>query len=125
MVNNGIIFVTGATGKQGGAVAGKLAQLGFKVKALCRNPDSAKSQNLLKDNIEIVQGDLDKISSFEGHLKNAYGVFSVQTFEHGIEKEIKQGTTLATLAKKSGVAHFLYSSVAMAGNNTGNPMLLI
>ena len=121
MANSGIIFVTGATGKQGGAVAGKLADLGFTVKALCRQPDSVNAQNLRKQNMEIVQGDLNDISSFEGHLKKAYGVFSVQTFEHGIEKEIKQGTALATLAKKFDVRHFLYSSVALADANTGIP----
>jgi uncharacterized protein YbjT (DUF2867 family) len=45
----------------------------------------------------------------------------VQTFENGIEKEMKQGIGLANLAKEYGVNHFLYSSVAGADLNTGIP----
>jgi uncharacterized protein YbjT (DUF2867 family) len=39
------IFVTGATGNQGGAVAASLINKGFKIKALTRNIASVKAQN--------------------------------------------------------------------------------
>ncbi|MCW3120039.1 MAG: 3-ketoacyl-(acyl-carrier-protein) reductase [Chitinophagaceae bacterium] len=121
MTNNKIIFVTGATGNQGGAVARNLLKQGFTVKALTRDIHSDKALNLKKLNIEVVKGDLNDAGTYLGYLKDVYGVFSVQTFENGVEKEIRQGITLATLAKESGVKHFLYSSVAAAHLNTGVP----
>ena len=119
MTNNKTIFVTGGTGNQGGAVARNLTQQGFIVKVLTRNPTSIKSENLKKMNIEVVKGDLNNADTYREYLKNVYGIFSVQTFENGVEKEINQGITLATVAKEFGVKHFLYSSVFGADLNTG------
>ena len=113
--------MTGGTGNQGGAVARNLTQQGFIVKVLTRNPTSIKSENLKKMNIEVVKGDLNNADTYREYLKNVYGIFSVQTFENGVEKEINQGITLATLAKEFGVKHFLYSSVFGANLNTGVP----
>ena len=121
MTNNKTIFVTGGTGNQGGAVARSLLQQGFTVKVLTRNTNSAKAQNLKKLNIELVQGDLNIASTYRKYLKDVYGIFSVQTFEDGIKKEINQGITLATIGKEFGVKHFLYSSVIGANLNTGVP----
>jgi uncharacterized protein YbjT (DUF2867 family) len=115
------IFVTGATGNQGGAVAASLIRNGFKIKVLTRKTDTAKVQNLLRQNAEIVKGDLNDLNSFRDHLKEIDGIFSVQTFKNGVDDEIKQGMDLANLAKEYGVNHFLYSSVAGADNNTGIP----
>lgn len=121
MTNNKTIFVTGGTGNQGGAVARELSQQGFTVKVLTRNPKSAKSQKLKNLNIELVEGDLNNADSYRDHLRNMYGVFSVQSFENGVDKEINQGIRLATLGKELGINHFLYSSVFGAHLNTGVP----
>lgn len=121
MPSNKTFFVTGGTGKQGGAVARNLLKQGFTVKVLTRNINSAKAQNLKKLNIELVKGDLNNADTYRQHLKDVYGIFSVQTFEYGVENEINQGITLATLGKEFGVKHFLYSSVFGAQLNTGVP----
>lgn len=121
MTNNKTIFVTGGTGNQGGAVARSLLQQGFTVKVLTRNTNSAKAQILKNLNIELVKGDLNDASTYRNCLKDVYGIFSVQTFENGVKKEINQGITLATLGKEFGVKHFLYSSVIGAHLNTGVP----
>lgn len=115
------IFVTGATGNQGGAVTTSLIKIGFKVKALTRKPDSVKAQNLQKPNVELIKGDLNDVKSFRHHLKDIDGIFSVQSFENGVDQEIKQGMDLANLAKEFGINHFLYSSIAGADLNTGIP----
>jgi len=115
------IFVTGATGNQGAAVAASLFKNGFAVKALVRKPDPVKAQNLKDQQVELVRGDLNDPDSFRDHLRDMYGVFSVQTFKNGIEREIKQGKDLADLAKEYGVKHFVYSSVSGADLNTGVP----
>ena len=77
MANNKTIFVTGGTGNQGGAVARNLTEQGFTVKVLTRNPNSIKSENLKKMNIEVVKGDLSNADTYREYLKNVYGIFSV------------------------------------------------
>jgi uncharacterized protein YbjT (DUF2867 family) len=121
MTNNKTIFVTGGTGNQGGAVARNLLLQGFTVKVLTRNIYSTNAQNLKKQDIELVKGDLNNADSYREHLKDLHGVFSVQTFENGIGEEINQGIKLATVAKEVGVKHFLYSSVYGADLNTNVP----
>lgn len=81
------ILVTGATGKQGGALINNLIEKNapFKILALTRNTQSASAQKLAKSskNITLVQGNLDNPSEI---FKNAqaqtsepiWGVFSVQ-----------------------------------------------
>jgi uncharacterized protein YbjT (DUF2867 family) len=121
MANSETVFVTGATGKQGGSVARVLSQHGFHLIALTRKTDSDKSRALKKLDIQVVSGDLNDTASYRDYLKGAYGIFSVQTFEQGVDKEIRQGIGLATVAKEFGVRHFLYSSVYGADLNTGVP----
>lgn len=119
-----VVVVTGATGKQGGAVAQHLIQGShFRVRALVRNPDKPAARAIAELGAELVQGDLDDRASVEKALLGAYGVFSVQVYKekNGIEAEIRQGTTLADVAKAAGVQHFVYSSVGSAHRHTGIP----
>lgn len=117
---NQIILVTGATGNQGGIVAKSLlAQNMFKVRAMVRDKSSDKAKALETSGAELAEGDFDDITSLEKALKNVYGVFSMQDFRNGAEKEIAQGKAIAGAAKKMGVNHFLYSSVGGAERNTG------
>jgi uncharacterized protein YbjT (DUF2867 family) len=109
------ILVTGATGKQGGAVVRHLLQTEFSVKALTRNPESAAAKRLLAEGVEIVVGNLDDLESLESCLKGTYGVFSVQNYwEKGVgwTGEIRQGKKLADAAKSAGVQHYVQSSMA-------------
>ena len=122
MENQKYIFVTGGTGNQGGAIARNLIQnKNWKVKVLTRNPNSEKSKSLGKLGIELLKGDLNDQSSYKDYLKDVYGIFSVQNFIDGIDKEINQGKQLADLAKLNDVKHFIYSSVSGADLNTGIP----
>ena len=118
-----IVFVTGATGRQGGAVARYLSQSGFRVKALSRKPNSQKAESLKEFDIEVVQGDLNHVDSYRSYLKDAYGVFSVQTYENGIGRELDQGIALAKAAKEADIKHFVYSSVILLDLHEGIPHL--
>ncbi len=116
----GTILVTGATGKQGGAVARHLRASGWRVRALTRDPQKPAARSLAGPGVELVKGDLDDRSSITAGLKDVHGVFSVQNFwESGAAREVQQGKTLADAAKAAGVAHFVYSSVGGAERNTG------
>jgi uncharacterized protein YbjT (DUF2867 family) len=117
------IFVSGATGQQGGAVTRHmLKKPGFAVRALTRDTSKAPARALAQAGAELIQGDLDDPSSYKRALEGAYGVFSVQNgMEAGFEGEIRQGKALADAAKAAGVQHFVYSSVVSADRNTGIP----
>ncbi|HEX5437957.1 MAG TPA: NmrA/HSCARG family protein [Gemmatimonadaceae bacterium] len=115
-----LIVVTGATGKQGGAVARRLVERGFRVRAITRDPRKSAASRLTELGAEVVRGDLDDPASLRASLDGAYGMFSVQNFwETGYEREVRQGVALAELAKDVGVEHFVYSSVGSAHRNTG------
>jgi uncharacterized protein YbjT (DUF2867 family) len=115
------IFVTGATGNQGGAVCRELIRKGFEVKALTRKAGSPAAQALAQLGVQVLQGDLDTPDSYSAHLNGVDGVFSVQSFGDGTIREIYQGTSLASRARSAGVPHFLYSSVVGSDLHTGIP----
>jgi uncharacterized protein YbjT (DUF2867 family) len=123
MADDRIVLITGATGKQGGAVCRELAGKGFRIRAMTRNPDGDAARELQKlDGVEVMRGDLDDESSLKKVLNGAWGVFSVQnTWEAGVEQEEEQGKRLAHLARESGVQHLVYSSVGSAHRDTGIP----
>lgn len=115
------ILVTGATGHQGGATLRHLANKGFRLRAVTRNPDSEQAKALSKL-AEVVKADFDDPASIEKALEGAWGVFAVQnTWEAGVEKEEQQGKHIAKLAREKGVQHFVYSSVGSAHRKTGIP----
>ena len=122
MTDTRTVLITGATGKQGGAVARHLAGKGFKIRAMTRNVDSDAARSLAAAGAEIVKGDLDDAASIEAALTGAWGAFAVQnTWEAGVEGEEAQGKRFATVARQVGVQHFVYSSVGSAHRQTGIP----
>jgi uncharacterized protein YbjT (DUF2867 family) len=114
------VLVTGATGRQGGAVIRHMQSNGWKLRALTRNPSSYAAIDLARRGIEVVQGDLEDPASLERAVRGAYGTYSVQDFwEVGARREVQQGKNLAEAAKKAGVEHFVYSSVGGVERNSG------
>lgn len=115
-----VVLVTGATGRQGGAVVRHMLPKGQKLRALTRNPNSHAAQDLAQRGVEVVQGDLDDVASLERAARGVYGIFSVQDFwTVGAKREVQQGKNLAGVAKKVGAQHFVYSSAGGAERNTG------
>lgn len=122
MADNRVILITGATGKQGGATARHLKGQGFRIRALTRKPDSDAAKALAASGAEVVKGDLNDAASLESALKGVWGAFGVQnTWEAGVAGEEEQGKRFATLAKRAGVQHFVYTSVGSAHRKTGIP----
>ncbi len=114
------ILVTGATGRQGGAVIRHMLPKGWKLRALTRSPDGHSARELARQGIEVARGDLEDPASLEGALRGIHGVYSVQDFwAVGARREVQQGKNLADAARKAGVEHFVYSSVGGAERNSG------
>lgn len=123
MADGRVVLITGATGKQGGAVARVLLSgRGFHIRAMTRKPASDAAKALANLGAEIVAGDLDDAESLTKALAGAWGVFGVQnTWEAGVEGEEAQGHRLARAAHASGVHHYVYTSVGSADRQTGIP----
>ena len=116
--NDRTLLITGATGRQGGAVLRHSLTRGWKLRALTRRSDGNASEVLRRQGVEVVQGDLEDVSSLDAAVRGAYGVYSVQDFwAVGAKREVQQGKNLAAAAKKAGVQHFVYSSVGGAERN--------
>lgn len=117
-----LVLIAGATGQQGGAIAHGLLAKGWKVRAMTRHPESPKALELKRLGAEIVAADLDDAASIERAMKGAWGAFAVQnTWEAGVEGEERQGVRFAEIARKVGIQHLVYSSVASADRHTGIP----
>jgi uncharacterized protein YbjT (DUF2867 family) len=122
VANQRTILVTGATGQQGGSLARLLFQKKHKVYALTRNAQSSSAQDLRNRGANIVKGDLDDSDSLEHAIKDVESVFLMGTpFEDGTGGEIRRGKLMTDIAKKNGIQHLVYSSVANADKNTGIP----
>ena len=113
------ILVIGATGLQGGTVTRHLLKRGYRLRALCRTPDSAAARAVAGQGVQVMHGDLENRASLDAAVKGAYGVFSVQNFWDGFpgrklgrEGEVRQGINLLNAAKAAGVQHFIQSSGA-------------
>ncbi|EPE37108.1 NAD(P)-binding Rossmann-fold containing protein [Glarea lozoyensis ATCC 20868] len=121
------ILVTGATGKQGGAVVEALANNEeFQILAVTRNASGAAAKGLLErfPNIKIVEGNMDDAPKLfeaakDAGNKNIWGVFSVQVSEgKGVtfDSEVRQGKAMIDEAIKNKVETFVYSSVERGGD---------
>lgn len=116
------VLVSGATGRQGGGVVRHMLVKGWKLRALTRDPSSHAAQELARQGIEVIQGDLEDPASLARASQGVYGVYSVQDYwAVGAKREVQQGKNLADVAKKAGVQHFVYSSVGGAERNSGIP----
>src|SRR5437879_5532506 len=122
MPQSKLVLVTGATGKQGGAVVEALLTRGHQVRALTRNPASSAANRLREQGVEIAVGDFTDHDSLVRAARGVDAVYVMSTpFEQGAEKETAQGITITDAAKAAGVAHLIYSSAAGANRATGVP----
>ncbi|CAH3027862.1 unnamed protein product [Porites evermanni] len=114
-----VITVFGATGGQGGGVVSALLKAinserkDYAVRAITRNPDGAKGQELKSKGCEVVKCDLDDKESVEKAIRGSYGVFLVTNYwEHfSKEKEIEQGKRVIDVCEALGVKHLIYSGL--------------
>ncbi|MHA7634328.1 NmrA/HSCARG family protein [Corallococcus sp. M7] len=119
------VLVLGATGQQGGATARALLKDGWRVRALVRDPASARARELEAAGVELVRGDMGDRASLDRAVAGAYGVFSIQPsspqVHYGVtdDDEVRFGTSIADAAKAASVEHFVYTSVLGLRPGTG------
>jgi uncharacterized protein YbjT (DUF2867 family) len=122
------VLITGATGKQGGAVIDVLLQSSqakdFTILAVTRNPEGGAAQKLKSKGVKIVKGDLNDVPALFKEAKQTvtgpiWGVFSVQVpmgKGASVETEEAQGKALVDGALANNVKTFVYSSVDRGGD---------
>ncbi|EOD51438.1 putative nucleoside-diphosphate-sugar epimerase family protein [Neofusicoccum parvum UCRNP2] len=123
-----IILITGATGRQGGAVIKSLlaSNADITIAAVTRNLSSPSAQALGQQSpkIKLIRGDLDNPTAIftaaaAATSQRVSAVFSVQTLNaadnQGPATEQAQGTALVDAAIAASVAHFVQASVDRHG----------
>ncbi|MER5889439.1 NmrA family NAD(P)-binding protein [Streptomyces sp. NPDC001941] len=114
------VLVVGATGQQGGATARALLRAGTPVRALVRDPGTARAEEVASWGADLVVGDLDDRDSVRRAAEGARAVFSVQMPDvngRGFEGEVAQAAHLIEAARAAGVPQFVHTSVSGAGQH--------
>ena len=120
MARDDLVVVTGATGRQGGAVARHLLADGWRVRGVTRSPDSAAARDLAARGIEVVRADMADLDAMRRVCEGAHGVYSVQNpMISGEEGELAQGRNVATAAADAGVSHLVHGSAGPGTPGTG------
>jgi uncharacterized protein YbjT (DUF2867 family) len=115
------VVVTGATGKQGGAVVRNLLERGHAVRAVTRDTSSAKAGELSNLGVTLVRASFEDTAALTKALEGATSLFAMTTpFQVGTEAETRQGIAVADAAKAAGV-HLVFNSAGSANRQTGVP----
>jgi uncharacterized protein YbjT (DUF2867 family) len=119
-VRDRVVVVTGATGRQGGAVARHLLTEGWRVRAVTRSPGSERARRLAAAGADLVQADMASPGDLRRVCAGAHGVFSVQNPMTGGEQgEVDQGRNVVDVAADCGVTHLVYGSAGPGTPGTG------
>jgi uncharacterized protein YbjT (DUF2867 family) len=125
MTDKKMIAVAGATGSQGGGLVRAILDdpAGpFAVRALTRNPDSAKAKDFAARGAEVVRADLDDETSVRAAFDGAHGAFVVTNFWEQLtqdeesrrsrgQMEKEQALNAARAAKDAGLKHVVWSTL--------------
>ncbi|CAM9203641.1 unnamed protein product, partial [Phaeothamnion confervicola] len=129
-----VVFVAGATGKQGGSVARFLLayrDYGWHVKCLTRNLESPQAQRLKANGAEVVEGRLEDRPRMEQLLRGVHSAFlntthDIATGRRGQEAEVQQGQSFVDAAVAAGVKFLVYSALPpLSGNEEARPKLAV
>ena len=116
MPTDKIIAVVGATGSQGGGLVRAICADqggGFRARALTRDPDSDKAQELAALGAEVVAADLDDPDSVRAAFDGAYGAYCVTFFWNHFDpvKEQAHAGLMAETAQAAGLDHVIWSTL--------------
>lgn len=87
-----MFFVSGITGKVGGAAARKLLENGFKIRTVVRDPQKAAEWS--KQGVEVRQGDLTDAAAVAQALDGVEGAFLMQPTPFGVSPEFPEAKAL-------------------------------
>lgn len=111
-----IIAVIGASGTQGSGLVRAILndpQSEFAVRAITREPNSEKANELAALGAEVVQADVDDVKSLEAAFAGAYGAFLVSFYWPHMDavRETQTVKNMAVATKLTRVQHVIYSTL--------------
>jgi uncharacterized protein YbjT (DUF2867 family) len=114
------IVVTGATGRQGGAVVRHLLAEGWRVRGVTRSPDAKAARALAALGVDVVRADMADADAMRQVCVGVHGVFSVQNpMISGEQGELAQGRNVVDAAADAEVSHLVYGSAGPGTPGTG------
>jgi uncharacterized protein YbjT (DUF2867 family) len=115
------LFLTGATGFIGGAVARAAISAGHQVTALVRSEKSTPAVSLSRIGVVLHAGDLREPQSFSAAAGSANAVIHTASTNDASASAIDEAASMAMLAALTAGAAFIYTSGAWAYGDTGAP----
>ena len=117
------LVVSGATGKQGGALIQALLSKptpSFEIYAITRNKTSASAQRLASSpNVHIIEGDFSNPAAIFNQIREPWGLFSV-TMPANAKKEEAQGKAMTAAAISAGVKHIVFTATDRGGQTSSD-----
>lgn len=105
------VFICGATGTQGGALAHHLLQHDVKVHAITRNISSPAAQDLQSLGATLSEGNFDNEEILKKSMAGCSSLFLNLTPNHvNPTGELEQATKIISVAKQSGISQIVYSA---------------
>lgn len=125
-----LLVVSAATGQQGSSVIKNVladAELSkrYHIRAITRDPSSAKAKELLELGVEVTKADLDDPTSLRKAFEGAHTVFgNTATVYDGNpgKHEFNGGKALADAAVATGVPFYIYSTLPNTGKISGGKL---
>ncbi|KAJ5150358.1 uncharacterized protein N7482_010816 [Penicillium canariense] len=114
-----VYAIFGATGQQGSSVLNhvlndpELSQQ-YKLRAVTRDVNSEKAQELKKKNVEVVEGDISSSTSLATALTGVHTVFAMTTPSLGpdaFQVELGNAKRIADVAVEQGVEYIIWSTL--------------
>ncbi|KAJ4118850.1 hypothetical protein NW768_010588 [Fusarium equiseti] len=106
-----IVFVSGATGRQGSAVSRQLLGIGWTVRTVTRNMDSPTAKALKEQGAEIKPGDWENQDVLQDAFNGCTHLFLNVIPSHATAtSEVPNAKRMLDIAKSTGVKHVVYSS---------------
>ncbi|KAH6838528.1 hypothetical protein B0I37DRAFT_387118 [Chaetomium sp. MPI-CAGE-AT-0009] len=105
------VFVCGATGDQGGAVARQLRALNWEVRTITRNTNSPAAQSLTSIGVQVHEGSWGDRTALEAAMAGCDLLFMALLPDiTNLSAELEHGKTIFAVAKAAGIQHVVYST---------------
>jgi uncharacterized protein YbjT (DUF2867 family) len=112
-----VILVSGATGRVGQNLVRALAAGGADVRAIARDPDTAR--RALGPGIEIVQADLEEPESLAGAMRDVDKAFLLPP---ACMRQVKLESNFIDAAQRAGIRHVVKLSIVSADPKSPGPI---
>lgn len=127
MATKKIVTVLGALGAQGSSVVNSLLEEGaesFQIRAVTRSVDSEAAKALKEKGVDVVSGDTKEPETLSKAFEGADAAYIVVNFWDPaiMLKEEDLSKKILDVAKKSGVKHILYASLANVEQVSGGKL---